>query len=335
LNSGARIENIPNASYQGNNIYFGINPSTPQIGDVRITYRVVEPTDVSIVSRQVGGSFEPYHARAGGTIDMLELDLVSADNMFQQAQQSNTIKTWLYRAGGFIAMLIGVAMILRPLSVAADVIPFLGGIAGAGTAILSLLIAAPLTFLTVAVAWLRYRPVIGITFLILTVIIAGFVLIVSKRGKGKALKQQTSANSRTSKRLNRKDSQSEKIEYAAPGEIDDDGIDIRPKTVNQIADDGIGFGSPTVKTQAIQKNAGEMLRKGQNYFRTGQYDKAVMEFSRALKSGGDKKLALYNRGVALFKLNKKEAALKDFKYAAGMGHEKSKAIILKVRNSAV
>jgi hypothetical protein len=38
--------------------------------------------------------------------------------------------------------------------------------------------------------------------------------------------------------------------------------------------------------------------------------------------------------VALFKLNKKDAALKDFKYAAKLGHEKAKAIINQVQNSA-
>ena len=69
-----------------------------------------------------------------------------------------------------------------------------------------------------------------------------------------------------------------------------------------------------------------MLKKGQNYFQTDQYDKAVMQFSGVIKSGGNKRLALHNRGVALFKLNKKDAALRDFKYAAKLGHQKAKAI---------
>jgi hypothetical protein len=38
-------------------------------------------------------------------------------------------------------------------------------------------------------------------------------------------------------------------------------------------------------------------------------------------------VAIYNRGVALFKLNKKEAVLKDFKYAAKLGLEKAKAVL--------
>ncbi len=80
-------------------------------------------------------------------------------------------------------MLVGVAMILRPLSVFADVIPFPGSIVGAGTGILSCLIAAPFAFLTVAVAWLRYRPLIGISLLSLAGLAAGLIFILSKRGK--------------------------------------------------------------------------------------------------------------------------------------------------------
>ena len=55
-----------------------------------------------------------------------------------------------------------------------------------------------------------------------------------------------------------------------------------------------------------------------------------MQFSRVIKSGSNRKVALYNRGVALFKLNKKEAALKDFKQAAKLGHEKAKAVLNRV-----
>jgi hypothetical protein len=321
----ANIEDTPDAEFHGNGIYIGDNPSAPQIGDLRITYRIVGPTDVSIVSRQINQSFEPYRARAGGTINMLNPGIVGADNMFRQAQQSNAIWTWIFRAGGFILMLVGVAMILRPLSVFADVIPFLGSVAGAGTAILSLLIAAPFAFLTIAVAWLRYRPLIGITLLVLTVMMAAVIFIISKRGTTSRAK--TLADSRRANKSNRKDLKSDRIEQAASNEITEDGIEIATPTVNEMADDGIGIGQSAARVQAIQKNAADILKKGQNYFRTGQYDKAVMQFSQAIKSGDNRKVALYNRGVALFKLNKRDAALKDFKYAAKLGHDKARAIL--------
>ena len=317
----ANIEDFPNADFHGPGIYFGDNPSAPQIGDIRITYQIVAPTEVSIVSRQIGQSLEPYRAKAGGTINMLSLGYVGAENMFQQAQRSNVMWTWIFRLGGFILMLVGVAMILRPLSVLADVIPFLGSIVGAGSVILSFLIAAPFAFLTVAVAWLRYRPVIGISLVILATVTAGLIFILAKRGKSTGT--SSPAGAKSTKTKNYGGLASEDMAQASPV------VSTAPNS-DGIAAAGIEKIPQTAKVESGQNNAVGLLKKGQNYFRTGQYDQAVMQFSRAIKSGGNQKTALYNRGVALFKLNKKEAALKDFKYAAKLGHEKAKTILNKI-----
>jgi hypothetical protein len=183
----ANIDGIPDAMFHGERIYFGNNPSSPQIGDLRITYQIVKPTDVSIVSKQSGLNFEPYRTDAGGTIDLLSMGLVGSENMFEQAHRNNSMWTWILRLGGFLLMLIGIAMILKPLSVVADVIPFLGNIVSFGTGILTLLIATPFAFLTVAVAWLRYRPVIGIAFLILATVAVVIIIVWSKRAKASRL----------------------------------------------------------------------------------------------------------------------------------------------------
>ena len=314
----ADIDDLPNADFHGSGIYFGDNPSAPQIGDLRITYHIVAPTEVSIVAQQIGQSLEPYRAQAGGTIHMLNLGMVGAENMFQQAQRSNVMWTWIFRLGGFILMLIGVAMILRPLAVIADVIPFLGSIVGAGTGLLSFLIAAPFAFLTVAVAWLRYRPVIGISFVILATVAAGIFFLLVKRGKSSGVTSPAGAES--TKTQDYRESASQDMHQASPA------VPTAPNSAG-IAAAGIEKIPQTAAVDPDPMNAADLLKKGQNYFRTGQYDQAVMQFSRVIQSGGSRKVALYNRGVALFKLNKKEAALKDFKYAAKLGHAKARAIL--------
>jgi tetratricopeptide (TPR) repeat protein len=238
--------------------------------------------------------------------------------MFQQAQQSNVMWTWIFRLGGFILMLVGVALILRPLSVLADVIPFVGSIVGAGTGILSFLIAAPFAFLTVAVAWLRYRPVIGISLLFLAAVAAGLILVLSKRGKSTNV--SSPAGAKSTKTKDYKGIVSENMAQASSAHS-------TPPSSDGIAAANIEKVPQTAKVEPNPINVVDSLKKGQNYFRTGQYDQAVMQFSRVIKSGGNRKVAIYNRGVALFKLNKKEAALKDFKYAAKLGHEKAKAIL--------
>jgi hypothetical protein len=87
--------------------------------------------------------------------------------MFASEKQANAMFTWIIRLIGFIMMVIGVSLIAKPLAVIADFIPFLGSIAGAGIGLLALIIALPFSLGTIALAWLAYRPLIGIPLLIL------------------------------------------------------------------------------------------------------------------------------------------------------------------------
>jgi hypothetical protein len=67
--------------------------------------------------------------------------------------------------------------------VIADVLPFLGSMVGAGTGIISFLLAACLSLITIAVAWIVYRPVLGI---ILLVVAVGLMILI--KGKLNAAK---------------------------------------------------------------------------------------------------------------------------------------------------
>jgi hypothetical protein len=81
--------------------------------------------------------------------------------MFTAAQNENAIITWLIRAGGFLLMWIGLSMILKPLSVLAAVLPFLGDLIAMGTGVFAFLLSVPFTLLTIAVAWIAYRPLLA------------------------------------------------------------------------------------------------------------------------------------------------------------------------------
>lgn len=171
-------------SVDGGGYYLGYAPSSPKIGDLRITFESVDPLEVSLVSRQVGETFEPYLASTGGKIELLELGSLSAEAMFQEAEASNRLMTWVLRFVGCLLMFFGIAAILRPLSVLADVVPFFGNIVGAGTSIVALLIAALFSLVTIAVAWIVYRPLIGAA--VLAAAAAVIFLIVKRLKKGKA-----------------------------------------------------------------------------------------------------------------------------------------------------
>jgi len=164
--------------------YFGEgSPSSPRVGDVRVSFRTVQPTDVSIVSQQTGQSFRPFQAKAGGTIELLELGTVPAASMFAAAEHQNTMLTWGLRLAGFLLMAFGFSTILRPLSVLADVLPPVGSLVGAGIGMVSFLLAAIFSLLTIAFAWVFYRPLLGVTLIVVAVVVIVYLVRRARRAK--------------------------------------------------------------------------------------------------------------------------------------------------------
>jgi hypothetical protein len=147
--------------------YLGQNPASPAIGDTKVTFKVVRPATVSIVARQVANSFEAYQAKAGGSVLLLTYGTVSPDVMFKTAEKSNRNLTWVLRAAGFLLMSIGLFLIFNPLAVVADVVPILGSLLRAGVAGFVGLVASALSLVTISVAWLTYRPLLGLALLVL------------------------------------------------------------------------------------------------------------------------------------------------------------------------
>lgn len=154
------------------------DPSQPEVGDHRIRFWMVPAAPVTIVAAQRGSRLGPYQTKAGDPIMIIKSGTLSAQQVFEKAQAANTTLTWILRGVGFLCMLIGVALIFRPLVVLADVIPLLGSLLGLGTFLLALALAIPLTSLTIAVAWIAVRPLVGIPLLVLAVVVLvlGFLL---------------------------------------------------------------------------------------------------------------------------------------------------------------
>ena len=158
--------------------------SQPRIGDIRVTFEVVYPHDISIVAKQKGDTFVGYTAKTGKKVDLLSDGIRDSAEMFESARSSNSFMTWVVRLVGFLMMYFGLSMALRPLSVLGDVLPILGDIISIGTGLVAGLVALVCALVTIAVAWLFYRPVIGVILLA----VAAFFLwkLYQKRAAKKA-----------------------------------------------------------------------------------------------------------------------------------------------------
>ena len=151
----------------------------PEIGDLRVTFTLVEPHEISIIEAQSGSSFKPWKASDGKEISMQRDGVASAEEMFADAQASNKMLTRILRIVGFIVMFLGLRSILAPLAVLVDVIPLVNRLVSGGVSLVAGLVAAACALVTIALAWVTYRPLVAIPLLVAAVVLV--VLAVKRR----------------------------------------------------------------------------------------------------------------------------------------------------------
>jgi len=157
-----------NAKLDGEHIYLGANSGSPSVGDIRISFKMTPESTVSILAAQKGSSFETFKTSNEEGIFALRMGELTLDEMYEKEKTDNFLLTWGLRVGGFVLILMGFNFILGPLSVLADVIPLIGNIVGGVTFVVSLVMATGLSSLVAAIAWVFFRPMVGIPLLVVT-----------------------------------------------------------------------------------------------------------------------------------------------------------------------
>ena len=120
--------------------FIGKDASTPMVGDLKVKFKTVDAQDVSVMARQSGDKLGAYQTPFG-SYEQLISGTVGVESMIATAESSNSTLTWALRVLGLILMVIGLVMVFKPLSVVADVVPFIGSFVEMGTGILAFLIS--------------------------------------------------------------------------------------------------------------------------------------------------------------------------------------------------
>lgn len=169
-----------------NTVYLGLSPNSPQVGDVRVTFTKVPPADISLIAQVDGSTFKAYKAKNGQSFSRVQMGTVSADEMIEQARSENNMLTWVLRLVGVLLIVIGLKGMFGLLPMLFKVLPFLGSIVDAGVGLVSWILGLAWSLIIIAIAWLVFRPIIGISLLVLA--IAGIVFL-KRRGKKNEEKQ--------------------------------------------------------------------------------------------------------------------------------------------------
>ena len=169
-----------------NQLYLGLEPGSPTVGDVRIKFERVAPShEVTVVAVVNGDGFGPFKAKNGYMLEKLVMGKKDMDQFFEDEQETNTFNTWAYRILGIIMVIGALKLIFGFVVTLTKIVPFLSTIVGWGVGVICTVLGVVWSLIVIAIAWLFYRPIVGIALLVIAVIL---VWIFALGGKNK-LKQ--------------------------------------------------------------------------------------------------------------------------------------------------
>ncbi len=157
-------------------IYIPVSPGrqSPQIGDVRISYNILNPGDYSVMATQVKSdsksnpSFQEFSASNGKTKFLIEKGILTPKSMLKSAEDSAKTMTMILRFVGFLVMAFGIGLVLNPFATLLDVLPIFGSLGRGAIGIFSVVVAGTLSTITIIVAMIAHNPLLlaGATILI-------------------------------------------------------------------------------------------------------------------------------------------------------------------------
>lgn len=111
---------------------------------------------------QKGEQLMPFKTKSGVILEILYMEELTAEEVFEREHQHNTMKTWALRVGGWALMFLGVSLTVRIIYTLVDWVPILRELVSLGLKVFALCVSSSLSLLTIAAGWLYYRPLVAI-----------------------------------------------------------------------------------------------------------------------------------------------------------------------------
>ena len=166
-------------------LYFGGDPARPAVGDLRITYRITPEGPASFVGRQAASGLEGYRTSNGREILLAQSGLRTPDEMFDKAQDDNSLWTWILRGAGLLGLFVALSMLFSPVRLLAGYVPVLGSLVSGATSLIAGAATMVIGPVVIALAWFAYRPLVSGVVLGIGLALAAGIISLRRRRLGR------------------------------------------------------------------------------------------------------------------------------------------------------
>lgn len=159
----------------------------PEVGDVLITYEIVQPETITVVGQQSGEMITSYETKTG-LLTEVSSGVKNNQEVMDEKMQQNTIKTFAIRIGAVIGLMVAVGMIFSPITNLLGKIPLVGNLVNRGIGLIGAILGGAWGLLVIAFGWLFFKPLLGIGLIVLAV---GLIIFFAMRSKDKETAETT------------------------------------------------------------------------------------------------------------------------------------------------
>ncbi|PCJ19609.1 MAG: hypothetical protein COB02_07640 [Candidatus Cloacimonadota bacterium] len=167
-------------------IYLGDEPKESKIGDYKIKFEHVPNRLISLIANIENSTIDTISNGLFSIFQFIQPGDISAKELIQIYQDESSEFTWIVRLIAFIMLFSGLFMVVYPLIVLCDFVPFLSSFVHKPLFSLVFLVAAIIAVCTLTLSWVFVRPILAGSFIIL---IAAFYSYLSYKKLAKELEE--------------------------------------------------------------------------------------------------------------------------------------------------
>ncbi len=182
----AELANGTDTYVSGNVVYYGENPSSPAVGDVRVTFLQADGGEASILAQVTGNTFEPFRHKNGKSLMTLQMGNHSMESMFESEKAANKMLLWVIRILGIMLVIAALRMMFSILVTILKVLPPLAKIGEVGVNLVTFIVGLAWSLIIILIAWVVWRPVLAIALAVVVCLLVAFLVSKSKKAAAAA-----------------------------------------------------------------------------------------------------------------------------------------------------
>ena len=158
-----------------------VDMSNPVIGNIRISYKYGDYSDVSILGRQENNNIVSYTSKQGTSVYKMVSGNKTGTEMIDSIEKTNKILKWVKRLIGISLISMGISAILSILTTLLSYIPILGSIANTGITLVAFLLGLAISLVIIAISWFAFRPILSIILIAAAVLSVITIRTINKK----------------------------------------------------------------------------------------------------------------------------------------------------------